>query len=98
MRPRRSLSPPEGEAEPAGARRARKNLQAAAADTVREIWRVTSLLRSAFVQAVLPFRLADIPRILPEYVAHLKKYADGKIRGATAFRDAIAGIESQAPG
>jgi len=40
----------------------------------REVWRLTAIAWKAFCAALLPVRLADLPRILSKLLAHLAKY------------------------
>ena len=76
-------------------RRVRKALAAVADLVPREAWRLTKLLSATFLSAVLPVRFAELHSILPAFLKHLRRYADGKPRQLETFRralsDAVAG-------
>lgn len=78
---------PSGKSRSRAERRTRQELETSHDATVREVWRVTVLLWSALIAALLPLALRDVPESLPEFVAHLGR-GNEKVRErrADAFK------------
>lgn len=70
---------PSGKSRSRAERRARKQLEATGGDAVREVWRVSVIIWSALIAALLPVSLRDVPRALPRFLAHLGR-SNEKVR------------------
>ena len=70
---------PSGKSHSRAERRTRKRLEATGGDAVREVWRVSVIVWSALVAALLPVSLRNVPEALPDFLAHLKR-SNEKVR------------------